>query len=93
MFCLNKSDLFDFFYYKQREARKTELETNLAHNLKMKIHDLRATIASIEDDIFPSSDFFKTQELNDAELSVDEVTNELESVCPKHSDLPFGILL
>lgn len=75
---MNKSDLCAF-HYKQRETRKAELESNLATNLKRRINELQATIASIEDDSLPSSAGLKTQELDDAKLLVDEVTNELES--------------
>ncbi|CAA7022681.1 unnamed protein product [Microthlaspi erraticum] len=65
----------------ERETRKAELETNLATNLKRRINELQATIASIEDDSLPSSAGLKTQELEDAKLLVEEVTNELESLC------------
>lgn len=61
------------------ETRKAELETNLATNLKRRINELQATIASIEDDSLPSSAGLKTQELEDAKLLVEEVTDELES--------------
>uniref|UniRef100_A0A1J3FBQ3 Structural maintenance of chromosomes protein n=1 Tax=Noccaea caerulescens TaxID=107243 RepID=A0A1J3FBQ3_NOCCA len=65
----------------EMESRKAELETNLATNLKRRINELQATIASIEDDSLPSSAGLKTQELEDAKLLVEEVTNELESLC------------
>ncbi|KAJ4903085.1 Structural maintenance of chromosomes protein 3 [Raphanus sativus] len=64
----------------ERETRKAELETNLSTNLKRRISELQATIASIEDDSLPSSAGLKTQELDDAKLLVEEITNELESV-------------
>ncbi|KAL0845154.1 hypothetical protein Bca101_018400 [Brassica carinata] len=62
-----------------RETRKAELETNLSTNLKRRINELHATISSIEDE--PSSSGLETQELDDAKLLVEEVTNELESLC------------
>lgn len=65
----------------ERETRKAELETNLSTNLKRRINELQATIASIEDDSLPSSAGLKTQELDDAKLLVEEITNELESLC------------
>ncbi|XP_013636570.1 structural maintenance of chromosomes protein 3 [Brassica napus] len=65
----------------ERETRKAELETNLSTNLKRRINELQATIASIEDDSLPSSAGLKTQELDDARLFVEEITNELESLC------------
>uniref|UniRef100_A0A1J3DSC0 Structural maintenance of chromosomes protein n=1 Tax=Noccaea caerulescens TaxID=107243 RepID=A0A1J3DSC0_NOCCA len=65
----------------EMESRKAELETNLATNLKRRINELQATIASIEDDSLPSSAGLKSQELEDAKLLVEEVTNELESLC------------
>uniref|UniRef100_A0A1J3K224 Structural maintenance of chromosomes protein n=1 Tax=Noccaea caerulescens TaxID=107243 RepID=A0A1J3K224_NOCCA len=65
----------------EMETRKAELETNLATNLKRRINELQATIASIEDDSLPSSAGLKIQELEDAKLLVEEVTNELESLC------------
>lgn len=68
-----------FFDLQQRETRKAELETNLATNLKRRINELQATIASIEDDSLPSSAGLKTQELDDANMLVEEATNELES--------------
>lgn len=64
----------------ERETRKAELETNLSTNLKRRISELQATIASIEDDSLPSSAGLKTQELDDAKLLVEEITNELESL-------------
>ncbi|KAL0711578.1 hypothetical protein Bca4012_018556 [Brassica carinata] len=63
----------------ERETRKAELETNLSTNLKRRINELHATISSIEDE--PSSSGLETQELDDAKLLVEEVTNELESLC------------
>ncbi|KAH0929886.1 hypothetical protein HID58_015613 [Brassica napus] len=63
----------------ERETRKAELETNLSTNLKRRINELQATIASIEDDSLPSSAGLKTQELDDAKLLVEEITNELEN--------------
>ncbi|CAH2060877.1 unnamed protein product [Thlaspi arvense] len=65
----------------ERETRKAELETNLSTNLKRRINELQATIASIEDDSLPTSAGLKTQELEDAKLLVEEATNELESLC------------
>ncbi|KAL1208824.1 Structural maintenance of chromosomes protein 3 [Cardamine amara subsp. amara] len=65
----------------ERETRKAELETNLATNLKRRINELQATIASIDDDSLPNSAGLKTQELNDAKLLVDEAKRELKSVC------------
>ncbi|KAJ0259044.1 hypothetical protein HA466_0077360 [Hirschfeldia incana] len=64
----------------ERETRKAELETNLSTNLKRRKNELQATIASIEDDSLPSSAGLETQELYDAKLMVEEVTNELESL-------------
>ncbi|KAF8109805.1 hypothetical protein N665_0091s0034 [Sinapis alba] len=64
----------------ERETRKAELETNLSTNLKRRINELHATIASIEDDSLPSSSDLRTQQLYDAKLLVEEVTNELESL-------------
>ncbi|KAL0741024.1 hypothetical protein Bca4012_082537 [Brassica carinata] len=64
----------------ERETRKAELETNLSTNLKRRINELQATIASIEDDSLPSSAGLKTQELDDAKMLVEEITNELESL-------------
>ena len=65
--------------YKQTETRKAELETNLSTNLKRRIDELHATIASVDDYSLPSSAGLKTQELDDARLFVEEITNELES--------------
>ncbi|XP_018474869.1 structural maintenance of chromosomes protein 3-like isoform X1 [Raphanus sativus] len=65
----------------ERGTKKTELETNLSTNLKRRMNELHATIASIEDDSLPSSAGLETQELYDAKLLVEELTNELESLC------------
>jgi structural maintenance of chromosome 3 (chondroitin sulfate proteoglycan 6) len=65
----------------ERETRKAELEANIATNLKRRITELQATIASIDDDSLPSSAGTKEQELDDAKLSVNEAAKELKSVC------------
>ena len=64
--------------YKQTETRKAELETNLSTNLKRRIDELHATIASVDDYSLPSSAGLETQELDDAKLLVEEFTNELQ---------------
>jgi structural maintenance of chromosome 3 (chondroitin sulfate proteoglycan 6) len=63
----------------ERETRKAELEANIATNLKRRITELQATIASIDDDSLPSSAGTKEQELDDAKLSVNEAAKELKS--------------
>lgn len=73
-----KSDLCAF-HYTQRETRKAELEANIATNLKRRITELKATIASIDDDSLPSSAGIKEQELDDAKLLVNEAAKELKS--------------
>ncbi|KAG7568172.1 SMCs flexible hinge [Arabidopsis thaliana x Arabidopsis arenosa] len=65
----------------ERETRKAELEANIATNLKRRITELKATIASIDDDSLPSSAGIKEQELDDAKLLVNEAAKELKSVC------------
>nr|VDC80666.1 unnamed protein product [Brassica rapa] len=65
----------------ETETRKAELETNLSTNLKRRIDELHATIASIDDYSLPSSAGLETQELDDAKLLVKEFTNELQGLC------------
>ncbi|CAN6816217.1 unnamed protein product [Brassica oleracea] len=65
----------------ETETRKAELETNLSTNLKRRIDELHATIASVEDYSLPSSAGLETQELDDAKLLVEEFTNELQGLC------------
>ncbi|XP_009133908.1 structural maintenance of chromosomes protein 3 isoform X2 [Brassica rapa] len=65
----------------ETETRKAELETNLSTNLKRRIDELHATIASIDDYSLPSSAGLETQELDDAKLLVEEFTNELQGLC------------
>ncbi|XP_010521617.1 PREDICTED: structural maintenance of chromosomes protein 3 [Tarenaya hassleriana] len=65
----------------ETEARKAELETNLATNLKRRKQELEVTINSIEDDNLSSSDELKIQELEDARSLVKEATEELKSIC------------
>lgn len=55
------------------------MEANIATNLKRRITELQATIASIDDDSLPSSAGTKEQELDDAKLSVNEAAKELKS--------------
>ncbi|CDY63610.1 BnaC03g72770D [Brassica napus] len=65
----------------ETETRKAELETNLSTNLKRRIDELHATIASVDDYSLPSSAGLETQELDDAKLLVEEFTNELQGLC------------
>ncbi|EOA26480.1 hypothetical protein CARUB_v10022528mg [Capsella rubella] len=65
----------------ERETRKAELEANLATNLKRRINELQASIASIDDDSLPSSAGLKAQELDDANFLVNEAAKELKSLC------------
>lgn len=51
----------------------------MATNLKRRINELQATIASIDDDSLPSSAGLKEQELDDANFLVNEAAKELKS--------------
>ncbi|XLT27119.1 structural maintenance of chromosomes protein 3 [Arachis hypogaea] len=82
---LSKKVLLYFLYYisilyKQTEARKAELETNLTTNLRRRKRELEAVISSADDDTLGVDAGLKAQELSDAKLLVDDATEQLRRV-------------
>ncbi|CAI8586571.1 unnamed protein product [Vicia faba] len=62
------------------EARKAELETNLTTNLRKRKQELEAVISSGDADSLVVDSDLKKRELNDAKISVDDVSSQLKSV-------------
>lgn len=63
----------------QTEARKSELETNLATNLRRRKQELDAVISSVDADSLVVDKELKAQELSDAKVLVDDATEQLRS--------------
>ncbi|KAM7522838.1 hypothetical protein LguiA_012740 [Lonicera macranthoides] len=64
----------------ETETRKAELETNLSTNLVRRKQELEAEKLSAEPDMFHSEAEQKRQELRDAKLRVEDVTQQLKRV-------------
>ncbi|XP_008230696.1 PREDICTED: structural maintenance of chromosomes protein 3 [Prunus mume] len=64
----------------ETESRKAELETNLTTNLKRRKQELEAIISTMETDNLHGEAEIKSQELNDARLLVEDLTEQLRRV-------------
>ncbi|KAK2432041.1 Structural maintenance of chromosomes (SMC) family protein [Trifolium repens] len=64
----------------ESEARKAELETNLATNLKRRKQELEAVISSCDADSMLVDAELKRKELSDAKILVDDASNQFKSV-------------
>nr|KJB55537.1 hypothetical protein B456_009G081300 [Gossypium raimondii] len=71
----------------ETESRKAELETNLTTNLKRQKQELEAIISAAEADALLDEAESKRQELMDANLLVDDATQQLKRVSDRIDEL------
>lgn len=71
--------MYSFCMTNQIETRKSELETNLSTNLVRRKQELEAIKLSAEPEMLHSEAELKRQELRDAKLLLDDVTQQLKS--------------
>ncbi|XP_027904525.1 structural maintenance of chromosomes protein 3 [Vigna unguiculata] len=70
----------------ETEARKAELETNLTTNLRRRKQELEAVISSVDSDSLVGEAESKGQELSDAKMLVDDLTEQLRRVAESIND-------
>ncbi|KAL9314311.1 hypothetical protein ACSQ67_019763 [Phaseolus vulgaris] len=70
----------------ETEARKAELDTNLTTNLRRRKQELEAVISSVDSDSLVGEAESKGQELSDAKMLVDDLTEQLGRVAESIND-------
>ncbi|KAK7354274.1 hypothetical protein VNO80_19733 [Phaseolus coccineus] len=70
----------------ETEARKAELDTNLTTNLRRRKQELEAVISSVDSDSLVGEAESKGQELSDAKMLVDDLTEQLRRVAESIND-------
>ncbi|KOM40189.1 hypothetical protein LR48_Vigan04g038700 [Vigna angularis] len=70
----------------ETEARKAELDTNLTTNLRRRKQELEAVISAVDSDSLVGEAESKGQELSDAKMLVDDLTEQLRRVAENIND-------
>ncbi|WVZ20171.1 hypothetical protein V8G54_007493 [Vigna mungo] len=70
----------------ETEARKAELDTNLTTNLRRRKQELEAVISAVDSDSLVGEAESKGQELSDAKMLVDDLTEQLRRVAESIND-------